>query len=166
MSVEDNKTIVRRVIEEVWNHSNVSSFDELFGPESRAATTEQHTQNAHEMKQTARLYSTAFPDRRIVIDECLADGDKVVVRFTARGTHSGIVQGVAGPEVIAGVRSENDPYRRLTLIPPTGREVTFEGVAIFGFSDGRVASFWHLLDEIELLRQVGVLPAVGVTPHR
>jgi hypothetical protein len=44
--------------------------------------------------------------------------------------------------------------------------VTFEGVAIFGFSDGRVASFWHLLDEIELLRQVGVLPAVSVTPHR
>src|SRR2546421_697860 len=110
MSTEDNKAIVRRVIEELWGRGNRSLFAELFGPESHDATTEQHRQNAHEMEQSAQLYCTAFPDRRIAIDDLLADGEKVVVRFTAHGTHSGIVQGVAAAEAIAGVPSERDPY--------------------------------------------------------
>jgi predicted ester cyclase len=167
MSTEQNKAIVRRVIAELWNGGDPSQlFAEVFGPETLNASTEEHTQNALEMAQTARLYNTAFPDHRLDIDDLVAEGDKVAVRFTARGSHSGIVQGVAGAEAIAGVRSEDDPYRRLLLVPPTGREVTFEGIAVFGFRDGKVSSFWHLLDELELLRQVGVLPAVGVAPHR
>ncbi len=166
MPTEDNKAIVHRVIEELWNEGNLSLFAELFGPESLAATTEQHTQNAREMQQSARLYSTAFPDLRIAVDDLLADGEKVVVRYTVHGTHSGVIQGVAGAEAIAGVPSEHDPFRTLLLIPPTGREVTFEGIAVFGFSKGKVSSFWHLLDELELLRQVGALPMVGSTPHR
>jgi predicted ester cyclase len=166
VSTEDNKAIVRRVIEELWNENDLSTFDELFGPESHAVTTEQHTLSAHEMKQTAQLYGTAFPDRHIVVDDLLADGEKVVVRYTVRGTHNGILQGIAGADAIAGVSSERDPYRRLQLIPPSGREVSFEGIAVFGFREGKVVSFWHLLDEIELLRQVGALPSVGVSPHR
>jgi predicted ester cyclase len=166
MSTEDNKAIVRRVIEELWNQANPSLFVELFGPETLAATTEQHRQNAREMEQAARLYCTAFPGHRVTINDLLADGEKVMVRFTARGTHSGVVQGVAAAEAIAGVPSELDPYRTLLLIPPTGREVTFEGIALFGFSEGKVSSFWHLLDELELLRQIGALPMVGSTPHR
>jgi predicted ester cyclase len=166
MPTEDNKASVSRVIEELWNHGNLSSFAELFGPEALEATTERHTQNAREMQQTIRLYRAAFPDLRVGIDALLAEGEQVVVRFTVHGTHNGVVQGIAGAEVIAGVPSEHDPYRTLLLIPPTGRQVTLEGVAFFGFSGGKVSSFWALLDEIELLRQVGALPAVGVTPHR
>lgn len=166
MSAEDNKAIVRRVIEELWHQGNRSVSAELFGPETLAATTEQHRQNAREMEQSARLYCTAFSGLRVVIDDLLADGEQVVARFTVRGTHSGVIQGVAGAEAIAGVRSERDPYRTLLLIPPTGREVTFEGIALFGFSEGKVSSFWHLLDELELLRQMGALPMVGLTPHR
>ncbi|HTE85417.1 MAG TPA: ester cyclase [Dehalococcoidia bacterium] len=166
MPAEDNKAIVRRVIEELWNEGNPSLFADLFGPEAHADTTEQHRQNALEMEQMARLYCSALPDHRVTIDDLLADGEKVIVRFTARGTHNGVVQGVAGAEAIAGIRSERDPYRTLLLIPPTGREVTFEGIALFGFSEGKVASFWHLLDELEVLRQVGALPMVGSTPHR
>jgi predicted ester cyclase len=118
------------------------------------------------MEQSARLYHIAFPDLSMTIDDLLADGEKVVVRYTVHGTHSGVIQGVAGAEAIAGVPSEHDPYRRTLLIPPTGREVNFEGIALFGFSEGKVSSFWHLLDELELLRQVGALPLVGSTPHR
>jgi predicted ester cyclase len=165
MSTEDNKAIVRRVLEELWEQGNLSLFAELFGPETLAATTGQHTQNAREMQQSARLYSTAFPDLRVAINDLIADGEKVVVRFTVHGTHSGVIQGVSGAEAIAGVPSENDAYRTLLLIAPTGREVTFEGIALFGFSDGKVSSFWHLFDELELLRQIGALPMVGSTPH-
>lgn len=166
MLTEENKAIVRRVTEGLWNQANRSFFAEVFGPETLAATTEQHRQNAREIEQSARLYRTAFPDLRVAIDDLLADGEKVAVRYTIHGTHNGVVQGVAGAEAIAGVPSENDAYRRLLLIPPTGREVTFEGIALFGFNEGKVSSFWHLLDELELLRQVGALPMVGSTPHR
>jgi predicted ester cyclase len=166
MSMESNKATVRRVIEELWNRASPLLPAELFALETFAAATEQHKQNARQMEQSARLYCTAFPGHRLVIDDLLADGDKVMVRFTTHGTHSGIVQGIAAAEAVAGVRSENDPYRTLLLIPPTGREVSFEGVAVFGFTDGKVTSFWHMLDELELLRQVGALPMVGSTPHR
>jgi len=44
--------------------------------------------------------------------------------------------------------------------------VTFEGIALFGFSEGKVSSFWHMLDELEVLRQVGALPMTAQTPHR
>jgi predicted ester cyclase len=166
MSTEDNKAVVRRVIEELWNQANPALSAELFGPETLPDTTEQHRQNAREMEQSARLYCRAFPGHRLVIDDLLAEGDKVMVRFTTHGTHSGVVQGIAAAEAVAGVRSENDPYRTLLLIPPTGRAVSFEGIAVFGFRDGKVSSFWHMLDELELLRQVGALPMVGSTPHR
>ncbi len=166
MATEDHKTIARQVIEELWNRRNQALFARLFGPDAQAATTEQHRQSAKEMEQSARVYCTAFPDLHLAIDDLLADGDKVMVRFTVRGTHDGVLQGVAAAEAIAGVPSEQDPYRTLQLIPPTRRAVTFEGVALFGFTNGKVSSFWHLLDELELLRQVGALPMVGSAPLR
>jgi predicted ester cyclase len=165
MPTEGNKAIVRRVIEELWNQGNLSSFAEVFGPETLDATTERHTQNAREMQQTIRLYRAAFPDLHVTINDLLADGEQVVARFTVQGSHTGVVQGVAGAEAIAGIPSGEDHYQTLLLIPPTGREVTFEGIALFGFNE-KVSSFWALLDEIDLLRQVGALPMVGSTPHR
>src|SRR5713101_8829303 len=69
MSAEDNKAMVRRVIDELWNQRNLSLFAELFGPETRAVTTEQHRQNAREMEQSARVYGTAFPDLQMAIDD-------------------------------------------------------------------------------------------------
>jgi len=71
-----------------------------------------------------------------------------MARFTFRGTHAGFIQGVAGAEAIAGLAIEEDRYRPLLLIPPTGRETTFEGIALFGFNGGMVSSFWNLLDEL------------------
>jgi predicted ester cyclase len=165
MATEDNKAVVRRVLEELWNQRNLLLFAELFGPDSRAVTTEQHRQNAKEMEQSARLYCMAMPDLHLGIDDLLADAEKVMVRFTVHGTHRGVMQGIAAAEAISGVPSEQDPYRTLLLIPPTGRAVTFEGVAMFGFRDGKVSSFWHLIDELELLRQVGALPMVGAASH-
>jgi predicted ester cyclase len=164
MSTDDNKAMARRVIEEAWNQGNLSVFTELFGPDMLTATPERHTQNEKELQQTMRLYRAAFPDLQVVINDLLADGEQVVARFTAAGTHTGVVQGVAGAEAIAGLPSEEDAYRKLLLISPTGRAVTFEGIALFGFSNGKVSSFWVLWDEIALLRQVGALPMVGSAP--
>jgi predicted ester cyclase len=166
MATEDHKAVVHRVMDELWNQRNSLFFAQLFAPDAQDPTTEQHRQNAMEMEQSAHVCHTAFPNLHLAIDDLLADGDKVMVRFTARGTHDGVMQGVAAAEAIAGIPSERDPYRTLLLIPPTGREVSFEGIAVFGFSDGKVSSFWHLLDELELLRQVGALPMVGAISHR
>jgi predicted ester cyclase len=165
MSVEENKAIVRRVTEEVWNQGNASILGELLGPAMLADTAGHHAQNIRQMAQTARLYRTAFPDLRVTIDDLLGEGEQALVRFTLQGTHTGAVQGVAGAEVISGLPSGDDPYRTLLLITPTGRAVTIQAVALFGFGEGKVSSFWVLMDEIELLRQVGALPMIGTTPH-
>jgi predicted ester cyclase len=166
MSTEDNKAMARRVIDEAWNQGNLSVFTELFGPDMLTATPERHTQNAKELQQAMRLYRAAFPDLHVVISDLLADGDRVAARFTAAGTHTGVVQGVAAAEAVANLPSEEDPYRKLLLIPPTGRQVRFEGIAVFGFSNGKISSFWVLWDEMELLRQIGALPMVGSAPPR
>jgi predicted ester cyclase len=161
MSTEDNQATAQRVIEEAWNQGNFSVIAELIGPDMLTATPERHTQSAREMQQTIRLYRVAFPDLHVSITNLLADGEQVAAQFTAQGSHTGVVQGVAGAEVVAGLASEEDHYRKLLLIPPTGRQVTFEGIALFGFSNEKVSSFWALWDEIDLLRQIGALPMVG-----
>ncbi|HLB27413.1 MAG TPA: ester cyclase, partial [Dehalococcoidia bacterium] len=79
---------------------------------------------------------TAFPDIQTTIDDIFSDGEKVVVRFTARGTHSGPFQGMG----------------------PTGREATWCGVNIYRVSGGQIRETWQLADGLGLLRQLGATP--------
>jgi steroid delta-isomerase-like uncharacterized protein len=83
MSVEENKAIVRRYIEEVLNNGNLGAVDELFAPEM------------HEMvKQIAASFLAAFPDRHETIEALVADGDRVVACWTWHGTHLGEFEGI------------------------------------------------------------------------
>jgi steroid delta-isomerase-like uncharacterized protein len=93
------------------------------------------------MKRIIGTFWTTVPDLHVSVDDVLAEGDRVAIRVTSRGTHTGHFRSVA----------------------PTGRKVEFPGYAVFRMQDGKAAEEWILDDLLTFLRQIGVIPAsVGV----
>jgi steroid delta-isomerase-like uncharacterized protein len=88
-------------------------------------------------KALVMTFRTAFPDWVETVDEVIAEGDKVVIRVTGRGTHEGEFQG----------------------IPPTGRQVIATGVGIGRIENGRIAEAWAAYDALGLMQQLGAVPA-------
>ena len=84
-------------------------------------------------------YTTAFPDLELTTEDIVAEGDKVAIRNTWRGTHQGSFHG----------------------LPPTGKRVAFTGTDIIRFVDGRIAEQWADLDALGLMQQLGAFPAGG-----
>ena len=128
MSTEVNKTLVRRLIEEVWNTGNYDQLDVLAAPAFAEST-----------KRLNQMTRTAFPDYQHTIDDMIAEGDKVVVRWTSRGTHLGEWATPLGP------------------IPPTGKSVVFTAIHIFRIVDGKIAERWAEVDVLGMLQQVDAL---------
>jgi steroid delta-isomerase-like uncharacterized protein len=139
MSTEEHKALVRRFDEEVWNGRNLSRVDELFADNHifRAAGSPPLDREGH--RQMIAHFQDAFPDGRNTSEELLAEGDKVVQRWTFRGTHQGAFQG----------------------IPPTGRPVTLTGISIWRVDGGTIVESWHELDTLGLMQQLGVIPTPG-----
>ena len=106
---EVNKTIVRRLFEEVWNKGNLSVADELFAPnyDHHDPSTPDFGRGPESEKKRATLYRTAFPDLRLTIEDIIAEGDAVMARWSCRGTHNGDLSGIA----------------------PTGKQFTISGVS-------------------------------------
>ena len=134
---EENETVVRRAFDEVAM-GNMTTVDEIIAPEfvrhDLAGGPETHGPDG--VKRLIAGLRTGFPDLRTTIEDIFSDGDRVVVRFTARGTHSGPFMGIA----------------------PTGREATWSGVNIYRVSGGRIRETWQLADGLGLLRQLGAVP--------
>ena len=139
MSIEENKALVRRFEEEVWNGRNPSRVDEFFAASHlfRAAGSPPLDREGH--RQMIAHFQDAFPDGRNTSEELLAEGDKVVQRWTFRGTHQGAFQG----------------------IPPTGKPVTLTGISIWRVAGGTIVESWHELDTLGLMQQLGVIPTPG-----
>jgi steroid delta-isomerase-like uncharacterized protein len=139
MSMEENKALVRRFEEAVWNERNPSRVDEFFAPSHlfRAAGSPPLDRAGH--RQMIAHFQDAFPDGRNTSEELLAEGDKVVQRWTFRGTHQGAFQG----------------------IPPTGKPVTLTGISIWRVDGGTIVESWHELDTLGLMQQLGVIPTPG-----
>jgi steroid delta-isomerase-like uncharacterized protein len=79
------------------------------------------------------MLRTSFPDLTITIEDLIAEGDKVVTRLTARGTHQGTFRGIA----------------------PTGRVVSWTGIRIFRIAEGKIVEHWANWDDLSLLQQLG-----------
>jgi steroid delta-isomerase-like uncharacterized protein len=144
MSVHDNKALVRRFYEEVWDRGNTDFAFEVF-----ADDYVRHDLRAPEalpgpegQKKIADDFRAAFPDLRFVVDLLFGEDDYVVGRWTATGTHSG----------------------RWGAVEATGREATFSGVNIYRFENGRVAEIWNHRDDLGLAQQVGVPIYAGARP--
>jgi len=139
MSTEDNKALVRRGFEEGFNQRNLALFDELCAPEIVYHNASMTIQGPESYKQYLSMLLTASPDLHITVEDQMAEGDKVVTRYTTRGTHQGPFMG----------------------IPPTGKHVTVTGIAIARFANGKEVEEWANGDDLGLLQQLGVVPAMG-----
>jgi steroid delta-isomerase-like uncharacterized protein len=132
-----NKELSRRFTE-LFSADDEALADEVLAPDVvfHGTTGDGELRGIDEMKAFVAQYRRAFPDARSTVEDQLADGDKVVTRWRARGTH----RGELGP------------------MPATGREFEMDGVTIERIADGRIAEVWVARDELGLLRQLGVAP--------
>jgi steroid delta-isomerase-like uncharacterized protein len=144
MSVEPNKAIVRRLFE-IWNTGNLDAIEELYAADY-VADCRPHAPRRHgydAIKGMVQRAHIAFPDFHEELEEMIAEGDKVVVRFTITGTQLG----QWGP------------------LPPTGKPVRFEEIVILRFVDGKVVEQHGLVDNLAALRQLGVVPTPQATSN-
>ena len=140
MATEENKAIARRWGEEVWGKGNLATIDELFAPDfvfnyppPGAAP------DLKGYKQTVTMLSTAFADIQCTAEDVVAEGDKVAVRWTWRGTHKGEFMGIA----------------------PTGKQATVTGISILRIVGGKIVEEWGEMDNLGMMHQLGALPPHG-----
>jgi steroid delta-isomerase-like uncharacterized protein len=138
---EANKAISRRVVEEIFNEGRLEAADELVAQDfvGHDPALPEPMKGPEGLKKQAEGYRMAFPGIRLTIEDEIAEGDRVVTRWTARGTHEGELFG----------------------IPATGREATVTGITIDRIVDGRIAEQWNSWDTFGLLQQLGAIPAMA-----
>jgi len=140
---ENNKAIVRRLIEEVWNKGNLSLVDELFAPnyEHHDSSTPDFGRGPESEKKRVTLYRTAFPDLRLTVEDIIAEGEAVMSRWSCRGTHKGDLSGIA----------------------PTGRPFNISGMTVARLANGKIAESYVNWDALGLMQQLGVVQELGKT---
>jgi steroid delta-isomerase-like uncharacterized protein len=140
MSTEQNKAIVRRLYEEVHSANNLDLIDTLYdqGFVSRMPL-EGYPPTREGLKQTLLMARDAFPDYRATIDEILAEGDCVVVRWHTNGTHKGEFQG----------------------IPATGKTTSVPVITIHRIAAGKIVEEWTQWDALGMMQQLGLMPGPG-----
>ena len=135
---EQNKALVRRLIEDHWNAKNPALVSELFAPTVTIHTPDGVLNGLDGASALLQAYATAFPDFRLIIDDLVADADKVAFRWPFNGTHSG---------PLAGIRA-------------SGKQVSVSNnVGIFRIADGKVNEARLCWNKYALLQQLGALPA-------
>jgi steroid delta-isomerase-like uncharacterized protein len=139
MSIEENKAIMRRMIEELWNQGKMEVADELFAADHVAPDLPMAPPGPDGVKMIAGMFLSAFPDLHMEIEDIIAEGDKVVARFTETGTHKGDYMG----------------------IPATGNKVKFSEVGILQIEGGKIVKSWYNLDQFGLMQQIGAIPSPG-----
>jgi steroid delta-isomerase-like uncharacterized protein len=139
MSTEQNKALARRVFEEVWNKGNLAAVDELTAANLVFHNAAQMLYAPEGFKQFVTMYRNAFPDTHFTVEDEIAEGDTVVIRWSVRGTHKGELLGV----------------------PPTGKQVTVSGITITLFANGKSVETWAEFDALGMLQQLGVIPSMG-----
>jgi steroid delta-isomerase-like uncharacterized protein len=139
MSTEENKAVVRREFEEMFNQEgNLDAAEEFYAPNYVGhEPTTGDIKGVEGAKQFAAEYREAFPDLTITIEDQVAEGDKVVTRFTARGTHHGEVE---------------------DLGPATGNRMEITGITIEQFGDGKIVQDWTNFDALGMMQQLGLVP--------
>lgn len=130
----ENKALMRRFIDEVWNKGDLDLADALFHPEATSPSAPALPTGGTGVKVIAGMFRSAFPDYWMTIDLLLAEGDRVAARFTQGGTHQGELFG----------------------IPPTGKTVRFTEMGILRIAGGQVVESWYVVDMAGLMQQLGV----------
>lgn len=134
---EENKAISKKVYEEVWVKGNLDVVDELFAVDYVNHNQPPNLPRGKEgFKLMSSMYQSAFPNMKMVVEDLLADGDRVITRWVSTGKHAGEFNG----------------------IPATGKDVRVTGISIDRIAGGKVAESWGEFDLAGLLMQLGVVP--------
>jgi steroid delta-isomerase-like uncharacterized protein len=137
---EDNKALVRRLFAEAINGRDLAVLDELVAAGVVTHTPVPGTAPGLEgFRRFVGAFLDAFPDQRTELHEVVAEGDRVAVLHTHRGTHGGELMGM----------------------PPTAKPFAITGIELFRIADGRIAEFWHQDDLLGLMQQLGAAPGPG-----
>jgi steroid delta-isomerase-like uncharacterized protein len=131
---EQNKKVVDQFIQALFTRGELTAVDDYLAPDfvDHNPTIPGQRGDRESMRSASQMFRAAFPDWHSRIDDLLADGDKVIERFTAGGTHQG----------------------PLMHIEPTERTVTLSGINIFRLHDGKIVERWGILDQQALMRQI------------
>lgn len=142
MSTETNKATVRRYYDEVLSGGNIGLLDELAVPDYDEHSPFPGQPNGIEglRARTGGIVGAFRP--RFTVHELVAEGDTVVAYWTNTGTHQGDFMGM----------------------PPSGRTVTISGIDVHRLRDGRMAEHWHVIEELQMLQQLGVIPTPEGAP--
>jgi predicted SnoaL-like aldol condensation-catalyzing enzyme len=137
MRTEENKAVVRRYVEEVWNGHDLDAIDGLVSPKyfNRAPGTAPRRAAPPPPPPAVGWLLSVFPDHRFDVEDVAADGETVALRGTMTGTHEGELLGIA----------------------PTGKRVAAQQSHWFRVEDGKIAEHWAVRDDLVMMRQLGVM---------
>lgn len=135
--LEENKALMRRWFEEVWNQGRADAIDEMLAPDAvchgLSADAARPLTGPADFRPFHEVFRGAFPDTTVTVEDVIAEGDKVVARCSVRGKHAGDHLGVAA----------------------TNAEVEFTGIGIGRVKDGKFAETWNNFDFLTLNQQIG-----------
>jgi steroid delta-isomerase-like uncharacterized protein len=136
---EENKDLVRRS----WATSNTDVLDDAYIPDAVWHLPDQDIQGVENFKQYLTSYLNAFPDLNVTVEDEIAEGEKVVNRFTLRGTHQG----------------ETEEFG-----PPSGRQIEIKGQTISRIEGGKIVEEWQAYDNLSMVQQLEPDQPVGGQP--
>lgn len=145
MTAKESKALARKFFE-LYNDNKPGEADKFVAASfvSHDPATPDLPKGPEAFRKILKTYRTAFPDSRFTIDEQIAEGNLVVTRWTAKGTHKGPLRGIA----------------------PTNKKVTITGLTMDRIADGKVAESWVNWDAFGMMQQIGAVPTPKKTTAR
>jgi steroid delta-isomerase-like uncharacterized protein len=137
---KENKAVLRRQLEEVWNKHNLDAIDEFYAPDYVNHDAPPGFPGDRDgLRTLIGMYLSAFPDLKVTNEDEFADGDTVITRWTATGTHTG----------------------QFGEIPATGKRIQTHGISISRIAGGKIRDSWSESDQMDMMQQLGVMPPPG-----
>ena len=139
--MEENTASSRRHIAVGGSTGDMAAVADAIAPDYRRHQPNMvmPVESEKDLEQLIGMYRAGIPDLDIRVQHIVAEGDWVVTRVLVKGTHTGELAG----------------------IPATGRSLDFTASDFFQMSDGQVIESWHNVDDLGLLQQIGIIPALG-----
>jgi steroid delta-isomerase-like uncharacterized protein len=142
MSIEANKEISRRFVEEIWNKRRSRAADEFVSKDCithQLRSGEEPSgipRGPEAIKAHLKEWTTSFPDLHFTIEQMIAEGDRVMMQMVARGTHMDLWRGIL----------------------PTGKEITIQITVIHRIKNNKIVEDWVLVDFLGVFQQLGLVP--------
>ena len=137
MTLDENKAVVRRFVEEIFVQGRKATVDELLADDFVAHTWPSTTGDPkQDLKSAIDRAAAGLSDPEFTIDDLVAEGDRVAARVTTAATQTGEFMGM----------------------PPTGKRYSIEEIHWFRLRDGKVVEHWHQFDQMGMMKQLGAMP--------